>query len=374
MATATETKPTYFRASVSRGLSNTHAVERDGGDYGAGIIRGASLITRGEALGHGAWVDKVMVLQTVEKTNQTANGLKVRFAHPNLSSDGLGKLTARAKNARLSQDGNQAFADLHIVESSRNTPDGDLGEYVMQLAEQDADMFGTSIVFQGDTDAENEFLDNNAIEVDGKYTFISPDTLNENGLPHCRIAELRACDIVDEPAANPEGLFHREDLAGKATELIEYCFGARDEAESFQGIHPDRAKQFLNRFLENHDMEVINKMATNETPEVVDVYQDRKTAAAIYVEQFGAELGTAYFCDGLTLDDARKEYSVHQFAEKDARIEALENQVAVLQEEKAGLESKLKAAEVAGEQEAFDTGETHDQSDDSKYRAVRKRA
>ena len=41
--------PTYFRATQAHGID---AVGRDGGLYDAGFIRGVSVITRGEALGH----------------------------------------------------------------------------------------------------------------------------------------------------------------------------------------------------------------------------------------------------------------------------------------------------------------------------------
>lgn len=383
MATVTTDKePTRFRSSVSRGLSNTRPVEREGGDYGAGVIHGASLITRGEALGHGAWVDQFMVKQTVDKVNGTGDsGLKVRFTHPGLSSDGLGKLTARAKNARLSKDKNKAFADLHIVESSRDTPDGDLGGYVMTLAEKDGDTFGTSIVFFSDEEAEAEFENDHLEEVEvedyqgrpvKRMRFRSPDEQNTQNLPHRRIGELRAVDVVDEPAANPDGLFHREssDIAANATQLIEYCLGDRDDAEAFNGINPERAKQFFNRFLENHDLEVIPKMSTKtETPEVdktdpADQFADRKSSAALYKSEFGDVLGPQYFCEGLSIDEARAEFNKHQFAEKDKEISELQSQVELLKEEKAGLQKKVDAAKAAGagEEDAFDTGGTHDET------------
>jgi hypothetical protein len=44
----------YFRASVSHGAGT---VDRTGGMFSAGIIRGVSVITRGEALGHEMWID-----------------------------------------------------------------------------------------------------------------------------------------------------------------------------------------------------------------------------------------------------------------------------------------------------------------------------
>ena len=368
MATVTTDKePELFRTGISRGLSNTRPVERDGGDYESGIIRGASIITRGEAAGHKQWVDQFMVSQAVDAVNAAGNeGLKVRFAHPSISSDGLGKLTARAKDGRVSPDGNKGFVDLHIVRSSRKTPDGDLGSYVMDLAENDGDMFGMSIVFDHDTDSEEQFMQENE---EFRATFQSPDEQNIDNLRHARIEKVIAADVVDEPAANPDGLFHREssDIAKQATEMLEYCLGDRKQATNFNGINAERAKQFFNRFLDNHDLEVIQKMAKAETPtenpvdqpDKVDKFADRKTQGAIYIEEFGAELGPNYFCNGLTLDEARAEFNEHRFKEKEQAIEQLQKQVKTLTEENDGLKSQLSAAKAAaaGEEEAFNAGD-----------------
>ena len=149
-------EPKFSRSQITRGLKESQQprVERDGGDYGAGLIRKASLIARGEALGHGMWIDDEMLNQVAEHANSLKTGLKVRFTHPGLSSDGLGTLTARAKAVEVI-DG-ATIGDLHIVQSAHKTPDGDLAEYVMDLAESDPDMFGMSIVYSPDFKAERE--------------------------------------------------------------------------------------------------------------------------------------------------------------------------------------------------------------------------
>lgn len=85
-------------------------------------------------------------------------GTKSRFTHPGLSSDGLGKFLGRAKDPRIDQvtvnrDGKSVTlaavrADLHLAESAFKTPNGDLGSYVLDLAEEDSDAFSSSVVIE----------------------------------------------------------------------------------------------------------------------------------------------------------------------------------------------------------------------------------
>jgi hypothetical protein len=252
------TKPKYFKAGVSRGLlaTNEQRIEREGGDYGAGLIRGASIITRGEALGHGMWIDAHMLEQTADAINNHPKGVKVRFTHPSMSGDGLGSYLGRAKNAFVL--GDQVYADVHFSSAGHKTPDGDLAEYVMSLADNDADAFGVSISFQADFGAEDKFVAENE---DEKGSFISPDPDNKKNYIHARLYDLRAADIVDEPAANPDGLFHRSTIAHEADALLSYALGMssdKPEMNSFS-VDADRVTGFVQRFLAQHDLEIVPK-------------------------------------------------------------------------------------------------------------------
>lgn len=114
------------------------------------------MITVGEALGHDMWCDEVFLAQIVDAMNEVGDsGLKARFTHPGMCSDGMGKFLGRFENAVL-VDG-KVLADLHFSEAAHIAPDGDLAEYVMKLSQTDPDMFGTSIVFSRDEEAEQEF-------------------------------------------------------------------------------------------------------------------------------------------------------------------------------------------------------------------------
>lgn len=310
-------KPKFFRTGISQGLAENGRVDWDGGDFGAGLIRGFAVITRGEALGHGFWIDHDMLQSVADAINASDNGTKSRFTHPGLSSDGLGSYLGRAKMAYV--DGDVVRADLHLAESAKTTPDGNLAEYVMNLAENDPDVFGTSIVFEVDYDAMHDF----SLEHGAKRTrsgwidqseFKSPDELNERNLPHVRLSKLRAVDAVDEPAANPSGMFHATDIPAEADRLLSYALGLSDAtpASTCFGVDPDRASGFVQRFLNQHGLEVVPKNQ-KETPQMADDNNTEPTPVTRegllaeskkYRETFGDESGWTYFSDGLTFEEA----------------------------------------------------------------------
>lgn len=175
-------------------------VEPDGGRFKAGVIRGASVIMRGEAAGHGFWVDKTMLQQTSKAINEARP--VGRYTHPSLFSDPLGRVLGRWENASV--DGQKVRADLHFHASAHKSKDFSL-DYILSLAVEDPAVFGVSIAFMPDVDAEREFVEKHT----KKSRFVSPDSENADSLPHARLAELAAADLVGEPAANADGLFHR---------------------------------------------------------------------------------------------------------------------------------------------------------------------
>ncbi|PQO39351.1 hypothetical protein C5Y96_05715 [Blastopirellula marina] len=251
-----------FRSSIARGLAagqpkengkGETPVDREGGHYGAGIIRGFAVVTRGEALGHGYWLDQDFVEQTQKAMQALASGTKSRFTHPGLSSDGLGKLLGRAFDSYT--DGDIVRADLHFQESAHDTPGGNLAKYVMDMAEEDPEAFGTSIVYMPDWGAEEKF---NAMHKDEEGTFKSPDPDNLKNLPHARLGRLYAVDVVDEPAANPAGMFSADPIHADLEALAMYAFGlSEDEPELGKlSADPDRVRGFITRFFANHELEL----------------------------------------------------------------------------------------------------------------------
>jgi hypothetical protein len=249
---ALKTRPKRLRSPVSRGSG---FVIRDGGDNQAGLIEKISVITRGEAAGHDMWVDGTFLGQVRRKINTSGKGIKARFTHPSLSGDGLGKFLGRVKNASVSKG--RVLGDLHISESAQSTPDGDLADYIMTLAESDPEAFGVSIAFERNLEEEQDFFKRYS---DGRGRFASPDPDNTQNYPHFRLADLTAVDAVDEPAANPDGLFHRgADVVREADSLLEFALDLSDgEPELVQlEFDPWKIKHFLHRFLDSHNLEIV---------------------------------------------------------------------------------------------------------------------
>lgn len=284
--------PRRNRGTLTRGLvvaDPGDTVIRDGGDYGSGLIRGVSICTRGEAISHGTWLDSEFIASIARMGGEAPNGIKARFTHPSLSGDGLGTFLGRVKNTRVV--GDRAVGDLHFSRAAHHAPDGDLAEYIMDLAESDPAAFGMSIVFERDFEAEDEFgsANKSLVEYDDRrqMEFVSPDPDNTDNLPHARLARLWAADAVDDPAANPTGLFQREqDIAREADLVLAYSLGLSNAAPTCHAfdVNPDRAKGFVSRFMESRGLRLTN---IKETPMSVEEAKEVKAEAATQPQDSG---------------------------------------------------------------------------------------
>ena len=248
--------PDSVRLLGSHGVKRG-SVDREGGQFGAGLIRGVSLVTRGEALGYGLWLDDDFVRQVHSAAAASGErGLKARFAHPGLSADGIGTVLGRWMNPRMSGT-RQVLADLHLLESAHDSPSGDLAGYVMSLAEEAPEMFAASIVFVPDEEAEEMFI----AEHQREGVFVSPDRLNRAGLRHARLLDLGGADLVDTPAANAGGLFsfsRGNSLPAQADQLLDFALGVSGDAPDAEslGISPERVKQFFAGYLSRRGLSI----------------------------------------------------------------------------------------------------------------------
>lgn len=354
-------------------IAGEPVIDREGGKFGAGIIRGVSLASVGEALGHDMWLDAETIAAAERLSKAKGDtGLKCRFTHPGMSSDGMGKLCGRLFDVRVVDE--KAIGDLHFAKSAHNTPDGDLAGYVMDLVEEDPQASGLSIVFHHDSEAEYEFYEANQEEYEDedyrgrkrtRSRFKSPDPRNERNLHHVRIAELRAADVVDEPAANPDGMFSAVTLPNDADRFLSFVCGISEDKPkaSMFGVEPERAAQFLGRWLDSQGLSFNPKepslaTTTNEPTEAPETpVQTREDFAAElekFTSKFGTENGTKWFSESKTFEEA---LSLHAEA-LEARIEAAES----AQKE---AEEKLSSLEL-GETEPVATGASSDGSDGPK--------
>lgn len=145
-----------------------------------GVIRNVSIITAGEALGHDFAIDETTVQQVADAINANANGIPARLTHAELDGvDPIRVMAGKFRNGR--REGNKTVADFHIGKYAQHSPEGNLAEYLLGLAEDAPDAVGTSI-HTLDFDIEDGAL---------------------------RVHSLDNIDWVGSPAANPAGMLSR---------------------------------------------------------------------------------------------------------------------------------------------------------------------
>lgn len=196
----------FFRTSALRAAPANIDTE-------ANIISGVKVMQLGKVNDDRPWeVDQQTLAQLVQFGNLEPKGMKARFTHPSMSDDGFGKYLGRWKNFRI--EGDAAYADLQLSDSSFETPNGDLGSYIMKLAEEDPEAFGVSAATKLSDEMYQEVPQGKVIPL--------------------RLAGLRAVDFVDEPAATRGGLFDMSSPSGLpalATWIVETHFADREPAE-----------------------------------------------------------------------------------------------------------------------------------------------
>lgn len=220
-------------------------------DREKGIIYGASATQAVEALGHELQLDQVTLLQVAQLGNnpvspngRSRDGIKVRFTHPGLSSDGLGKLAARARNFRV--EGDKTLCDLHFVDRAYHAKvEGgeSMAEYIMGLAEEAPEQFGLSIVFRGYgvwtmADGSERKADKMSKPPEGAST----------KYPVVRIEQLDAVDFVDEPAANRSGLFGEPGFLCRTNLDAEEAFDIIDDYLEQTGYTPEKVLEVARRY------------------------------------------------------------------------------------------------------------------------------
>jgi hypothetical protein len=179
-----------------------------------------------------------------------AAGLRSRFTHPTESSDGLGKFLGRARDpvmstATIERDGAEVEipairADLHLAASAFKTPNGNLGQYVLDLAEEDPGALSSSLVLR----KLEEWRRN-----PDKTLATGPN--GETLPPLWRPKRLFASDLVDEGDAVDglldvgQGADWTRDLLARGEELLNKVFAGATR-QTVQA----RCSAFLTRYLD----------------------------------------------------------------------------------------------------------------------------
>jgi hypothetical protein len=247
-------------------------------DRELGIIQGVTIARIGAAKGHGGFIDRTFLLQIVDNAASKPAGIKARFGHPNMCSQALGTYLGRFKNYSYQSD--KVNADLYLDSTARSTPDGDLFTYVLEMAEKNPDMFGASIVFEI---AESVFLQE---MVEGK----------EVEKEYFRLKDLRATDIVDEPAAT-DGLFSANTFPALATQFLD------ENPELLELIlsKPESITEFLSNYITHSNMTLSEKIKEKFTafmaalnPEPVLPAPDAPAQQPSFIQTLFVELVSEY--------------------------------------------------------------------------------
>jgi hypothetical protein len=232
--------PSTFRADAVRGLPTSSRVDRANR-----TIYGCKALELG-ALNEGDQrpykVDRTSLEQLTRLVAQRNQGVKMRFAHPNMSRDGMGRHLGRASNPRIIEENGTAFVAVDAKLNAKGGPRTmDMVEHVLDMAQNAPEDFGLSIA---------PLLDSEAM---GK---IEPD---ENGLVPIRLKSLQAIDVVDDPAATRGGLFSLDsvdiaDLPEQASVLLDTYFGT-----ATPDVIKQRAGEFLDRYLKNRGCDMASE-------------------------------------------------------------------------------------------------------------------
>ena len=134
------------------------------------IIEGVSIISVGEAKGHGLFVDDITLQEVKACAESYAGGVKVNLDH----GAGIKDIVGFCDNFRIV--GGKLVADLNLLETAEKRA------YVLEIASRMPDTFGISIAFSG-------------------------PVRERDGRSFASCTELYSADLVQTPAANPTGLF-----------------------------------------------------------------------------------------------------------------------------------------------------------------------
>jgi len=210
-------------------------------DAQAATISDVSVITVGEAKGHGMQIDAQTLTEVKAAAETYAGGLKVKTDH----YTGFNEIVGTLKNFRI--DGDQLRADLFLLKNH------DATARILEMAELMPDTFGLSISFTGEHEE------------------------SEGGTVFARCTEIYSADLVDAPAANPTGLFSAKvDSAKKVMDEKQFAEALsaalapiNDKLSAFEAFMTEATTKFAALEYKPEDEEA-PKMEDGEMPESED--------------------------------------------------------------------------------------------------------
>jgi hypothetical protein len=275
---ALEARTVSLRASAAFSTAGVEVDEK------AGIIKSAAVMTIGSAIGHGFSIDATTLEQVAALINANADGVKIRFRHPEPNPDGtmpddIGDVIGRVKNARV--EGDSVRGDVYLGDYASKLPGlGDVRSYLLSRAKQDPTGLGLSAVIRFDAEPVNG-ADGRAVDV------------------VARVSEVAAVDFVGRPAANPNGLLSaagtapaaptKQPAAGKVPAANVSRLQSRNQMDPKlkellcalgldYSASDEAATAFHNALSDDHKTELKSKLEAYAAAEQVD--SDSATSAA----------------------------------------------------------------------------------------------
>ena len=260
-------------------------------DEGAGILKKVVVAETGKVKSYFEQIDSVTLSQIAQLGNSKEAGVKARFGHPNMCSSSFGTYIGRFKNFQV--EGEKVFGDLHLDDVCKESPSGNLFDYIVKMAKNNPDMFGASIAFVP-----------------------SEPSLTDEEYPATRIDDLLATDLVDDPAAT-NSLFAVDSFSYQATRFL-------DENPSIAWLiakKPDTIIEFMLKYYSNNNAmkkELFQKLRNLFNPLPEGVNDETLKNYNQTVEQLEA--------------DYQKQISTLE-AEQQKQLSALRDEIASLQDQ-----------------------------------------
>lgn len=167
-------------------------------DRDAGVIPGVAVVTMGPAEGHGILVDAKTLETVLAAAQKYETGVKVKW-NPETNNHGDGGIVGLMPKDSFRIDNDVLRADLQVRKSYPHR------EALFELADEQGDTFGLSMDFD-------------CVEED-----------DGNGVKYARCTDIFAATVVDQPAANPNGLWSIEPKQTTSTKPM--AFSKEDKEE-----------------------------------------------------------------------------------------------------------------------------------------------
>lgn len=208
-------------------------------DREAGILKNTCVAEFGDNK-NDSYFDDAFLEALVEQGN-AGKGIKSRFGHPNMCSTSFGTFIGRYHNFRI--ENRNVYADLHLDETAKTTPNGNLFDYVLDMAEKNPDMFGNSIHI---------------------YSEVYQKPINGKVKNMHNLETFKACDLVDEPAATKELFSDSNDLGVIITDFLDNNPKIFDVIQKKPEIISDFFERYTNysnrKSLINFNMSFLSKL------------------------------------------------------------------------------------------------------------------